>query len=79
MPCGFSFAAAHTDANRYRAALRAVAPRAISAGRAFVVDASAHFSRPGPRVADGVELLAALLHPAAFPAAALAGTAAVWT
>jgi iron complex transport system substrate-binding protein len=79
MPCGFSLAAADTDANRYRAALRAVAPRAISAGRAFVVDASAHFSRPGPRVAEGVELLAALLHPAAFPAAALAGRAAVWT
>jgi iron complex transport system substrate-binding protein len=79
MPCGLSLAAADTDANRYRAALRAVAPRAISAGRAFVVDASAHFSRPGPRVAEGVELLAALLHPPAFPATALAGRAAVWT
>jgi iron complex transport system substrate-binding protein len=79
MPCGFSLAAAHADADRYRAALHAVAPRAIAAGRAFVVDASAHFSRPGPRVAEGVELLAALLHPAAFPTAALAGRAAVWT
>lgn len=79
MPCGFSLAAAHADADRYRAALHAVAPRAMAAGRAFVVDASAHFSRPGPRVAEGVELLAALLHPAAFPTAALAGRAAVWT
>ena len=79
MPCGFSLAAADADADHYRAALRAVAPRAIAAGRAFVVDASAHFSRPGPRVAEGVELLAALLHPAAFPTAALAGRAAVWT
>jgi iron complex transport system substrate-binding protein len=27
------------------------------------VDASAYFSRPGPRLIDGVELLAASLHP----------------
>lgn len=30
------------------------------------VDADSYFSRPAPRVADGVELLAALLHPAAI-------------
>jgi iron complex transport system substrate-binding protein len=31
-------------------------------GVVFAVDANAHFSRPGPRVVDGVELLAVLLH-----------------
>jgi iron complex transport system substrate-binding protein len=31
-------------------------------GRIYAVDANAHFSRPGPRVVDGVELLAVLLH-----------------
>jgi iron complex transport system substrate-binding protein len=31
------------------------------------VDANATFSRPGPRIADGVELLAHLLHPDEFP------------
>jgi iron complex transport system substrate-binding protein len=30
------------------------------------VDADSFFSRPGPRLADGVELLARLLHPDAF-------------
>lgn len=30
------------------------------------VDADSFFSRPGPRLADGVELLARLLHPGAF-------------
>jgi iron complex transport system substrate-binding protein len=78
MPCGFDLARAREEADRYASALRPVAPRAISAGRAFVVDASSHFSRPGPRVADGVELLAALLHPAAFPDTSLAGKAAIW-
>jgi iron complex transport system substrate-binding protein len=32
------------------------------------VDAAAYFSRPGPRLVDGVELLAHLLHPELVPA-----------
>ncbi len=32
-------------------------------GRVYAVDASSYFSRPGPRLVDGVEILAALLHP----------------
>ena len=77
MPCGFDLAAAHADAERHIASLRAVAPRAMGAGRAYAVDATAHFSRPGPRLADGVELLAALLHPDAFPGVALEDRARV--
>jgi iron complex transport system substrate-binding protein len=41
-------------------------------GRIFAVDANAYFSRPGPRLADGVALLAHLLHPDLFVAGALA-------
>ena len=78
MPCGFALAAARADARRYGASLCAVAPRAIRSRRAYAVDATAHFSRPGPRVADGVELLAALLHPDIFPGASLEGRAVVW-
>jgi iron complex transport system substrate-binding protein len=63
MPCGFDLVRARDAANQHAAALRAVAPRAIAAGRAFVVDGSAYFNRSGPRVVDGVEILAALLHP----------------
>lgn len=40
---------------------------AIREGRAFVVNGSAYFNRPGPRTVDGVELLAHLLHPDSFP------------
>jgi iron complex transport system substrate-binding protein len=39
------------------------------------VDGSSYFNRPGPRVVDGVELLAALLHPEAAPVAAPPGAA----
>ena len=77
-PCGFELAAARADADACRAPLGAVAPRAIRSGRAYAVDATAHFSRPGPRVADGVELLGALFHPDTFPGAPLEGRATVW-
>jgi iron complex transport system substrate-binding protein len=36
---------------------------ALGAGRVFAVDAASTFSRPGPRLVDGVELLAHLFHP----------------
>jgi iron complex transport system substrate-binding protein len=32
----------------------------------YAVDANAYFARPGPRVAEGVELLAHLFHPDRF-------------
>jgi len=35
--------------------------------RIFAVDANSYFSRPGPRLADGVALLAHLVHPDLFP------------
>ena len=36
---------------------------AVRNGQVFVVDANAYFARPGPRLVDGIELLAHLLHP----------------
>ena len=36
--------------------------------RVFAVDAAAYFSRPGPRLVDGVELLGHLLHSDLVPA-----------
>jgi iron complex transport system substrate-binding protein len=36
-------------------------------GRIYVVDAKAYFSRPGPRMVDSLEILAAIIHPKEFP------------
>jgi iron complex transport system substrate-binding protein len=36
---------------------------AVRNDRVYAVDANAYFSRPGPRLSEGVALLAALLHP----------------
>jgi iron complex transport system substrate-binding protein len=63
MPCGYGLEASAADADRHAERLALVAPRAIEAGRAYVVDGSAYMNRSGPRVVDGIELLAGLLHP----------------
>jgi iron complex transport system substrate-binding protein len=40
---------------------------AFRAGRIYITDGSAYFSRPGPRLVDGLEILAHALHPAVHP------------
>ena len=39
---------------------------AVRAGRVYAVDANSFFARPGPRVVEGAELLARLIHPELF-------------
>ena len=58
-PCGFDLAGAVAQAP----ALLCAQPEVEGLGRIYAVDANACFSRPGPRVVEGVKLLAALLHP----------------
>jgi iron complex transport system substrate-binding protein len=40
---------------------------ALGAGEVVAVNASAYFSRPGPRIVDGLELLAHIIHPELVP------------
>ena len=42
--------------------------RAVRDGRVWALDAASYFSRPGPRVVDGTEILARILHPGIFGA-----------
>jgi iron complex transport system substrate-binding protein len=62
MPCGYDASRAREEAEHYRGRLDA-----LGAGQVVAVDAAAYFSRPGPRLIDGLELLAWLLHPERFP------------
>ena len=39
---------------------------AVQSGRVYATDASAYFSRPGPRLVDGLEILAHFIHPERF-------------
>jgi iron complex transport system substrate-binding protein len=40
---------------------------AVRGGRVNIVDATAYFSRPGPRIVESLEILAGILHPEIFP------------
>ena len=62
MPCGFDAEIAHREAEMHRDELARA-----GAGEVVAVDAAAYFSRPGPRIIDGLELLAHILHPELFP------------
>jgi iron complex transport system substrate-binding protein len=62
MPCGYDAATALEQARAYAPQLAALGAR-----RVVAVDASAYFSRPGPRLVDGLELLAHVLHPDRVP------------
>jgi iron complex transport system substrate-binding protein len=63
MPCGYGLQAAVEEARRTLLAR----PELAGVEAIVAVDASAFFSRPGPRLVDGVELLAAVLHPGQLP------------
>jgi iron complex transport system substrate-binding protein len=62
MPCGYSLAAAQSEFRNL-----ALPPGwndlpAVQDGRVFVVEASGYFSRPGPRLAHGLAILAGAIH-----------------
>jgi iron complex transport system substrate-binding protein len=58
MPCGWDATRARFEVDAHAADVSA-----IGAGQVWTVDAAASFSRPGPRLVEGTELLAHLLHP----------------
>ena len=62
MPCGLYAEEAAAETVRHRERLAALGARVVA------VDAAAYFSRPGPRLVDGIELLAHILHPEAIEA-----------
>jgi iron complex transport system substrate-binding protein len=64
MPCGYDAARAREEALEHADELSALGARRIVA-----VNASAYFSRPGPRLIDGLELLGHILHPEQLPQA----------
>jgi iron complex transport system substrate-binding protein len=62
MPCGYDAPRAQLEAASHAGELANLGARHIVA-----VDASAYFSRPGPRLVEGLELLAHILHPDRVP------------
>ena len=66
MPCGFDADRAVQEARHLPDLEGWEELAAVKNDRVWAVDANSHFSRPAPRLVDGVEILARLLHPEAF-------------
>ncbi|HEX5008938.1 MAG TPA: cobalamin-binding protein [Planctomycetota bacterium] len=65
-PCGFPLDRTAQEADVLQALL---APRpwpAVANGEVWIADGNAFFNRPGPRIVDSLEIMAACVHPRAF-------------
>lgn len=63
MPCGFSIERTRTEMATLARDPGWNSLRAVRLGRVFLVDGPQYFNRPGPKLVDGVEILATIFHP----------------
>jgi iron complex transport system substrate-binding protein len=66
-PCGFDLKGVIAESHVLSSYLGWDKIPAYKDSRIYAVNASAYFSRPGPRIVDGLELLAHIIHPELFP------------
>lgn len=66
-PCGFHLARTLAELDTLRELFAHVAWPAVQNKRVWIADGNAYFNRPGPRIADSLEILAACVHPELFP------------
>jgi iron complex transport system substrate-binding protein len=66
MPCGFDTRRAVEDLPLLTKNEGWRSITAVERGAVFAANGSAYYSRPGPRLVDGLELMAKMIHPEAF-------------
>ena len=66
MPCGYDLTRTLADGRALMADPAWAGLRAARDGAVYATDGSAFFNRPGPRLVESLEILAEILHPAAF-------------
>ena len=66
MPCGYYLEEAEAEGEQAIGHPEIADTPAVRNGNAFAVDATSFFSRPGPRIVDGLEILGWAVHPEAF-------------
>ncbi|MEO0652705.1 MAG: ABC transporter substrate-binding protein, partial [Planctomycetota bacterium] len=64
-PCGFDLARSATELELLPSLLPLQGWSAWAEGRVFLADGNAYFNRPGPRLVESAEILAACIHPGA--------------
>jgi len=67
MPCGYYLEEAEEEADRFLDQAEFADTPAVRNGNVYAVDATSYFSRPGPRIVDGLEILAWAVHPDSYP------------
>ena len=67
MPCGFDVPRTMQESTLLQKLDGWSEIPAVKAGKVFAVNGHAYFSRPGPRLVDGLEILAQIVHPEIFP------------
>lgn len=70
VPCGFDAPRAVEESATLRSQAGWAELRAVRERKVYALDGSRYFSRPGPSVVDGIEILASILHPDRAPARA---------
>jgi len=65
-PCGFPLSRTIDEADTLNDLLAGLPWPALRDGAVWVADGNAYFNRPGPRIVDSLEILAACMHPEAF-------------
>jgi len=65
-PCGFDLDRTTGELELLRTCLPWDQWAAVREGRVFIADGNAYFNRPGPRLVESLEILAACIHPDAF-------------
>jgi iron complex transport system substrate-binding protein len=71
--CGYTIDRARRDYELLRRFPDFDSLPAARQGEIYLINASAYFARPGPRIVDSLEILAGILHPEEFPDFALRG------
>lgn len=62
-PCGFELERTRTEAEELAELLASMPWPAVRSGRTYLADGNAYFNRPGPRLVESAEILAACIHP----------------
>ena len=65
-PCGFDLARTKQEIEAFAKRLQGFHWPAVDAGRVYIADGNAFFNRPGPRIVESLEILAACMHPDLF-------------
>ncbi len=66
LPCGFDIQRTRREIGPLTTKPEWSNLRAVAAGRVYLADGNQFFNRPGPRVAEALEIMAEMLHPGVF-------------